>query len=136
MKAYELMMFLVVFNLMIGILGSLGIFAYGLSTYNFTRAAIEIVIGTALLAFFGAAVLGYFTKSSKSSTLGVAYGLFDTLFWATYIWSLTIIDAILESVEGDFGLKWGLYGIFTVVVGYVFIAGMIQMTSGGWKSYK
>ena len=135
MKAYEIMAYLIIFNLVVSIFGSLSIIVLKISTYSFTT----IVFSTFLVTILGwmgtSAVIGYLFTSTRPAASYWSYKLFGSVFWSSYTSSLIVIDSIIANVI-PFGLDILIYGVFTIMVGYTFIAGIIQMTTGGWRSYK
>lgn len=135
MKAYETMAYLVIFNLVVSIFGGLGIIVLKLSTANLGVLLIGVSMGTILGWMATSAIIGYFTRSSRPATSYWAYYLFGSIFWGTYASSLVVIDSIVSTVT-TFGLSLSVYSIFTVIMGYVFTSTIIQMTTGGWRSYK
>ena len=135
MKAYEIMAYLVIFNLVVSIFGNLGIIVLKISTYNYTT----IVFSTFLVTILGwmgtSAVIGYLFTSTRPAASYWSYKLFGSVFWGTYASSLIVIDSIIATII-PYGLDLLIYSVFTIIVGYTFVSGIIQMTTGGWRSYK
>jgi len=135
MKAYETMAWLVIFNLVVSIFGGLGIIVFKLSTASISTLIISVSMGTILGWMATSAIIGYFTRSSRPATSYWAYYLFGSIFWGTYASSLIVIDSLVSTIA-TFGLTLGIYSIFTAIMGYVFVSTIIQMTTGGWRSYQ
>lgn len=137
MKAFDIMMYMIIFNLVVIVFGTLGLFGQmALEASYFARVTAYAMIGTAVGALATAAVIGYVTKSAKTSATHWAYGAFGVTFWASYLSAIAVVDSLRTQVAGFGASMLWVYGIFTVVVAYLFITGLIQMTTGGWKSYK
>ena len=143
MKAYQILMFLLIFNSFVWVVdGGLHIYDldysgldpsetsestegfFGILTSGSTIAALAVAIA-------GGALVGGMLRIQKASQ-GVVYGAFTAVFWFSYLQAMTILWNISESVPGA-GII--LLTVMTAVVGYVFVVGLFQMVTGGWKSY-
>jgi len=139
MKAYHVMMFLFIFNLFLIVIDSgLDIYDLGYSTNplfnifgNAGLSYLAVLLGAEAVSLASAAVIGGFFHVQNSAQ-GLAYVGFSTAFWVTYGYSLDVFVNILKDLEGAFVI----YLIFTAIVGYIFLAGLYQMVTGGWKSYE
>lgn len=130
MKAFEVFMLCLLFNFMIWIISSIGLFdadAYNpLSPSNLTFIGFMAFVG--LLA--GASILSYFFKSQNTAQT-VVYSTFAAAFWAAYGNTLTLFSAMFSNI---FALV-PIFIVFTTIMTIVFITGFAQMVTGGWQSY-
>ena len=148
MKAYHILIFMFVFNMFIWLLSLFNI--YDLSTYanpsfqptnNPTQIESYLTsldffgveysgITLIVVALVGGSIVSYFTRTKTSQ--GVAYGLFSSVFWATYLRTLTVLNNIAKDVP----YLPMMLSVVTVATGVIFVAGLLQMVTGGWKSYE
>ena len=145
MKAYQLMMFLLLLNLSISLIGVLNIYnpdaipttssdydpsrpdnvePLSVADKFFGSLLTSVVIGT-----IAGAVVSYFTKVPADSAF--AYSLFATSFWAIAYNALSFIWEIYPNNAG-IGV---IIVIFTIVLAGTFAAGLAQLIRGGWKSF-
>lgn len=140
MKAYHIMMFLLIFNLF-GLVIRTGLGIYDLSG---ATADSRITLGADLLTTLATftilglvggvvagAIIGNLLKIEKSAQ-GYVYGFFTSFFWTSYGATLQFINTMIPA---DAGTIW-VYVIFTGIIGYIFAAGLFQMVTGGWKTYE
>jgi len=153
MKAYHILMFLFLFNLMFWVItAGLGIYDVGvntdpgfdlseeienptsvglglLSVFTMFGNAAATIIGLSL-AIAGGAMLGFLFAGQGSQ--GIVYGLFGYFFWASFSNTLNVFWALSLNSVGI------LYVIvpFTMVVGVIFVVGLFQMVTGGWKGHE
>lgn len=144
MKAYQLMTFLLIFNMSISIVAGLGIYNMGLAVdekYDVTQYEADPtnpeslsfrVLAINLIGLTGGVVAGaligaYLLKIPADS--GAAYGAFTGVFWSATLSTM----AILWNVAG------GHIGIVVIIVmffilsGVVFFAGLMQLVRGPWR---
>ena len=146
MKAYNIMMFILVFNLFLWIV-TIGIGIYDLSysgispeapndatTEEKENALLSRIGGTTLAVAVGSivsgAIIGSILKVEKASQAFV-YGAITSVFWITYLQSVGVFWNISSSVPGGIIILI----LITAVIAYVFLVGLFQMVTGGWKSY-
>ena len=151
MKAYQMMMFLIVFNLFFWVVTvGLGIYAIDESVdpgFDLTNKRSAAEIGMGLLAIFsflgsfevsiialslaiaGGAMIGIFTAGQGSQ--GIVYGLFGYFFWSSTSNTLTVFWNLSNSSPG---VLYVLI-ILAMIIGLVFVAGLFQMVTQGWKSF-
>ena len=149
-------MFLFIFNMFLWVLVSVGAYTsfgtqYASGEFNVTdrnkQSALDF-IDRFLLSFdigpihisgittlvsalvFGGAVL---TLSSNkiTSAQGFGYAMFTYFFWNSYLKTTDVFYNITKDIGG-----LPILTVVTVIVGIVFIAGLYQMITGGWKSYE
>jgi len=151
MKAYHIMMFLFIFNLFFWVV------TVGLSIYNVPGAntAFDLsdktnvdawTVGLGVLGLFslfgnlyisiaalavalsGGAMLGIFTAGQGSQ--GIVYGLFSYFFWSSTSNTLAVFYNLSNQHIG------ALYvlAIFGMIIAVIYVAGLFQMVTGGWKS--
>lgn len=143
MKAYEILMFLLLFNLVMWGFGALGIFnlEYGYITppdndesgLGLLATIAGVTIEALIISLTSYAIIGYITKA-RPSPANAIYGLFSGLFWTSYLNAIIVFKNMAKSLPT--GVTLVPLAIFTAIVGYVFIIGLSQMVTGGWKSYK
>lgn len=151
MKAYQILLFLFLFNMMFWVLTSgLGIFDIGASpseAYNISEQAenptsieggflsllgmlggdnIYLLAG----ALAGGAMLGYFTAGQGPQ--GIVYGAFAVFFWTSFFGTLRVFITLGQN---NIGLLYVLIP-FVMIVGVIFVVGLFQMVTGGWKSFE
>jgi len=142
MKAYHIMMFLFIFNLfMYAVDTGLGIYDLGYSNSFFAISTTDPdvfleqvatkTIAVVAAALASAAIIGGLLHVQKSSQ-AVVYGAFTAVFWLSFISTLTVFNTIVSKYVN---IIW-IFGIFTAIVGFIFLAGLYQMVTGGWKSYE
>ena len=150
MKAYQIMMFLLIFNLMVWTVDT-GLSIYDLDysdggkitpesdetltaeeqQYGLLWSVAKISIAAIVISIMGAAIIGGIFHIEKASQSFV-YGAFTALFWISYLQAATVLWAISASVAYA-GLI--VLAIVSAFIGYVFVVGLFQMVTGGWKSY-
>jgi ABC-type amino acid transport system permease subunit len=151
MKAYHIMMFLLIFNVMLWIISiGLGIYDLGYqsdivredgmdfgdeSDINARQNALlnritNTTLAMALSSILGGAIIGLIAKEMRASQYFV-YSSITSVFWITYINTFTIFLSISESIPG--GIL--ILTLFTAIIVYIFLVGLYQMVTGGWKSY-
>ena len=153
MKAYHVMMFLLIFNVMLWII-TIGLGLYNLGyqldydiedddygTVNETtkmqrkqNALLWRLTGQtifmAVTAILAGAVIGSFFNIQRASQAYV-YGAITSVFWTTYGSTFSVFYTISSSVPGGIIILI----LFTAIIAYVFLVGLFQMVTGGWKSY-
>ena len=134
MKAYQIMMFLLIFNFMISAIGSLGIYALGFETFSVGQSTVVTLLGGFAGALMASALIGYFTPSQQPSTAHWVYELLGFTFFATFTSTMIVLTSISKSLPSY--VTFGIFALFAVLSTYAFIAGLGQMVTGGWKAYK
>lgn len=142
MKAYQIMMFLLIFNLSISLVGVLHIYNTGIGiddqydlegetsrTINTSPSFFGKLLITSFLGAAAAAVISFATKIPADAAF--AYSLFASSFWGIAWQAIDVLTAIGQYSTGI----WLVVGIFIVLLGGVFVVGLAQLIRGGWKSY-
>ena len=148
MKAYHILLFMFIFNMFIWLLTILNIYdlsIYANPSFQPTNNPTQIESYLTSLDFFGieysgislivtalvaGSIVSYFTRTKTSQ--GVVYGLFSSVFWATYLRTLTVLNNIAKDVP----YLPMMLSVITIATGIIFVAGLLQMVTGGWKSYE
>ena len=139
MRAFHIMLFLMLFNLCVTLVGSLNIYPtyvstdsqYAVDNPNPDNSALYRFGGSLLIGSIGGIMAGslisYFTKLPAAAA--VAYGLFAGSFW----FFMTDAFAILWRIgNGNLGIST-VVTIFGLIAGLIFLGAMMQMVSGGWR---
>jgi len=150
MKAYQIMRFLFIFNMVFWMVTTgLGFFVVDVSTdpgFELSDASQDpdlgilsvftlfgnqfaTIIGLSL-AVAGGALIGIFTAGQGAQ--GVVYGLFSYFFWSAMSNTLTVF----YNISGQSIAIVYLLAIFTMIIGVVFAAGLFQMVTGGWRAHE
>lgn len=140
MKAYQMMMFLLIFNLTISLVGALHIYnmefgvddnydVEGTSGTTINDRFFGRMLITSFLGAIAATVISFATKIPADAAF--AYSLFASSFWGIAWQALDVITAIGGYSTGI----WIVVGIFIILLGGVFVVGLAQLIRGGWKSY-
>jgi len=152
MKAADILLYLFIFNMFIWIITS------GLNIYNFTaevnpeyqmddvytaNSLPEVLIQqvsmfniqwTGMAALVGAvvfgAMIGVFTSGQGAQ--GAVYGAFTAFFWGSLIKTFGVFYSLTSQVPGTIYV----FVIFGAIAGIIFMIGLFQMVTGGWKSFK
>ena len=158
MKAQEIMMFLLIFNLSLSLIGALHIYnldvsvaeeKFNVSGYDAgtargssegTNNLVWVLLGTSISAIAGGIIAGAMTSwlTRIPTDAGVAYGVFAGAFWgitlgaSRTIWNI----AYMSGLAGYNTAILMVIFIFLGVTGVVFIYGFVQLVKGGWKGYK
>jgi len=165
MKAYQVMMFFLLFNLTLSLLSVIpvedsdGVTHYGLfridveieETYNVSdNAAMEgaeedsipvwTFLGAPLIGIVGGAIAGtivaYLTKVPADSA--IAYSTFTGTFWGITYGGMSVLWNIALIAGG--GTPTAIIRIFVFIfigiMAVIFAAGLLQLIRGGWSSYK
>jgi ABC-type methionine transport system permease subunit len=84
----------------------------------------------AVVAIMAGAVIGSILKLEDSYQAYV-YGAITSIFWTSYIRSIAVFWNISNSIPGGIIILI----LITAIVAYVFLVGLFQMVTGGWKGY-
>ena len=117
-------------------------------TVNYNIPTSDQTTTTSLMTYFAgpilAAIIGGVIAASISSFVlrtpmvaAVSYGLFAGAFFGFYTSSFEIFMNMVHSWQLDSATNLGVSSviwIFGVIVFVVFVAGFMQMLSGGWKA--
>lgn len=143
MKAYQIMMFVIIFNMSLSIIGALSIYeppvsvddTYDVNTYRTANAgenlASTLLGGTFVAVIAGAisgALIGSWVLKIPSSD-GAAYGLFATLFWSSFLTA----SVILFRIGGESKGILIAITVFLLLSGLIFVTGFMQLIRGGFK---
>ena len=153
MKIYQVMMFMLIFNVMITVVGALHIYNMDVSgTYPydedieigeqtsnsddmfwiFLGGDISVIIAGAIAGALG----GYFLARVPTAQ-GVAYGLFGGVILDILLNTHQVLMGIVQWIPdttaqvGVAGLVW----LFTGICGILFLIGFLQLIVGGMTSY-
>jgi len=152
MKMYDIMMYLFIFNMFFWLISSgLSLYNIGFTTeseFNLTSESnnpTEIgwgiidtfgmfgafgTISLVIAAIVAGAVIGSFLPIPSSQS--IVYGLFIVFFWNSTLKTFTVFINMLQDYPGGMFL----FVIFAMIVGVIFVTGLFQMVTGGWKSFK
>lgn len=149
MKAYHIMMFLLLFNMSVSAIGALHIYNGGLTVsadYDLSDGHLEAKGGVRVPVFFGSLMVGILTGVITGTILnyfaGVpgdasfAYGLFAGSFWGITYSAANSLFEIGRSDTDVSGVVTIIVGMFLVITCGTFIAGLVQMIKGGWQSFE
>lgn len=132
MKAYNVMMLLLIFNLCLSITDILNIWEIGYGFYSVesfeafvTGPLLYISIIGILAALGGAAAVSYFVPQGQQS---IIYIVFSVVFWI--LWGNTM--AVVTSLMATFGAALILGVVFTIIMIPIWLAGISQMVTGPW----
>jgi len=84
----------------------------------------------AVTAIMAGAIIGSILKLEDSYQAFV-YGSITSIFWTSYIQSIAVFWNISNSIPGGIIILI----LITAIVAYVFLVGLFQMVTGGWKGY-
>ena len=133
MKAYEILMIMLIFNVVIWLFSNVGLVTNleginpegggGISLFD-----IGFLSFLALMA--GAAGISMILGSDKSLHT-ILYTTFGIAIWGTYLKTLTVFQSLTKMLPYNIGIL----SVFTFLVVIVFIIGFAQMATGSWKQY-
>lgn len=158
MKAYEILMFLLIFNLVLWLLGGYGLNLYNVGVYGnktglkegtdilerqspLTTTDIGIaflweISGVAFLTIItgtvSLAIAGYLLRAIPTPQ-SIIYFLFSGLFWTSYLKTIQVFFNISKGFPFIFFI---ILLVFTAITIYTFISGFSQMVAGSWGSMK
>ena len=146
MKAYELLMFLLIFNVSISIVNDLNIFDVGISVsseyqydedmdtsnlwWQFLGGSSLLTIGIGAIA---GAVIGVLLTKIPSDA-GAIYGAFTGAFWSSYVRVVAILWSIaaIAGQANNYGIMIIIF-LFSGISGLIFFVGFSQLVRGPWK---
>jgi len=129
-----------IFNLSISLVGALSIYpsyvtpdaTYNVSQTNAGNAALYRfgggLIAASLTAIMAGSLISYFTKLPAAAAVG--YSLFAFNFWTFTVQAFQVLWAI---GGGNAGVTV-VITVFGIIVGFIFLAGLMQMVTGGWRA--
>lgn len=145
MKAINIMMFLLIFNVTISIVGGLNIYHMGIGVenqYDIENVRMEngmyMFIGDAMAIMItfaiGGAILGAIARRPLSES--AAYSFFAGLITTVFVTSYRVLGTIANTVpaEAQLGVNV-ILGLFMGIMGIIFALGFMQMIRGGVESY-
>lgn len=148
MKAVHIMLFLLLFNLSISIVGTLNIYNLGVDVpEDFRQGSVEsyesttgrrdirleffvIVAESLIFGMVAGSIMTYFTKIPADKAY--VYSVFFSSYWAM-AWSSS---SILWNLGSDNLGVQTIVVVFAIVLVVMFMIGVMQMPVGGWKSYE
>lgn len=140
MRAINIMMFLLLFNLSISIVGALNIYPsytsvgpdYDVSSANAGDAALSRFFGSIIVASIGGIIAGsiiaYLTKLPAASVL--AYTIMTGDFWVI----TSNAFQVLWQIGGENTGMFVVLIVLGIITGFSFLAGIMQMITGGWRA--
>jgi len=133
MKAYNVMMALLIFNICLSINDALQIWTIGYGFFSVSSLE-EFVTGPLIyISIIG--FLGLLVGASAAAYLfpqgqqGIVYGLFSLVFWVLWGNTMAVITSLIDSL----GVSLILVTVFTIVMIPVWLAGIAQMVTGPWS---
>jgi hypothetical protein len=154
MKAINVMLFLLIFNVVISLVGGLHIYNMNVSSEEYDYEDLEdesqssdtfntfFIGGTTVGILVGGAVAGGLISGLISggrirTAEGAAYGFFAALMTTTFISSYsilwTLVGQVPTEVQGGVAI---VVGLFLAVTGFMFILGFMQLIVGGIAQYQ
>lgn len=128
-KAYVLVMFIVIVNLVLAFFGTLGFFSYqpeGVDiAYNSTEYGFDNLLTDGFIAT-GLALLGL-VISAFVRINAFAMIMFIEIFWFPYLKCLGFFHEVLQYTPEAFEI--GIYGIFTTIMLFIFAYALLEMSS-------
>jgi len=146
-KALHVMLFLLLFNLSVSIVGGLHIYNMGVDPGEFTKGNIETyqtasarqdvfanffitALESLIVGIISGSIVSYFTRIPADK----AYVY--SIFFSTYFWMGWNSTSIIWSVgSGNQGVQM-IVIIFSIILIILFMIAIMQMPVGGWKSYE
>jgi len=126
-----MMMFMLIFNTMLVVIGTLHIFVVGFDPYDISVIAISALVFSVGGLVAGSSLIGFIGNPQASATATVVT-TFSATFWGTFGSSLGVIYSISEEYSGVY---W-LFAMYFLIAGYMFVVGVMQMVTGGWRGFK
>lgn len=145
MKALNVMMFLLIFNVCISLVGALSIYHMGIGVEN--QYDVEQVnpqsgmymfigdaMGTMIIFAVGGAILGAIARRPLSES--AAYSFYAGLITTVFITSYRVLGSIINVVPSEAQLgATVIVGLFLGITGIMFALGFMQLIRGGVESY-
>ena len=118
----------------LGLVGKL--FLFGDLSISVFGVELGMVASIATLAgiLMIAAMAGYITAGQAPQ--GVVYGLFSYFFWSGMAHTFTVFINMFNSFPEVKDGALYVMAIFGMIIAIIFVAGLFQMVTGGWKSYE
>lgn len=141
MKAWHIMIFLLLFNLSISVITTLHIYPLGISVsneynvtsgaYSSTKGVTNWFFGSLIAGFIGGAIMASFVRAFTRipSAAAYVYSIFATEFWVI---TGNAFSVLWNIAPGNMGMIV-VITIFGIMVGAVFLAGMLQIVAGAWS---
>lgn len=138
MKAWHIMLFLLLFNLSVSVVSTLHIYVmpttpyYNVTTYSSTaNGAFYSIFGNIILTFISSAIAASFIRvfTRIPSAAAYVYSLFAGVFITITVNSFSVLWGI---APGNAGLVVVLV-IFGIITGGIFLGGMAQIVGGAWS---
>lgn len=152
MKAYEILMFLLIFNLVLWLLGGYGLNIYQLGVYStgveggtgvleqpsgdvglaFLAEVATVGFMAIIIAISAAAIGGYLLRAVPTPQSFIYYA-FIGLFWTSYGKTIQVFYNIAHGVPGIF---FTIFLVFTAITAYVFFVGFSQIVTQSWRQMR
>ena len=153
MNAYQIMMFLLLLNLSISIVNSVGIFNVGVNPEDYNASGYEAkeeytasgdfgtirFIGVSIASILSGAILGVFVGylTQVPADSAIAYSIFTTTFWGLAYNASSVLWNFGTIAGDDYnaGIMMLLL-VFFAVMAISFIAFLMQLVKGPWSTYQ
>jgi len=152
MKAHEIMMFLLLFNLVMWLLGGYGLNIYNIGvTYDvsdvgtdvlegqsenmglaFLQEVAEIALVATIGSIAGLAIIGYILRAQPSPQ-SIIYALFVGLYTVSYVKTLQVFYQMSHTMPQIF---FAIFLVFTAITGFTFLFGFSQLVTQSWRYMK
>ena len=146
MRALDIMIFLLIFNVMISLVGALSIYnmnlepsesqltAEGMRNNQDIYAFIGGLAGVMIVSAVGGAFIGVI--ANRPIAEGASYGFFAGLISSVFVSSYGVLSQLIQVVPA--GAQQGVQivvGLFLAITGLMFALGFMQLIRGGVESY-
>jgi len=143
MKAYHVLLFMYILNLVIILIQELGFYQLGyessLGPWGTKAYLIATLIGGIVGAVGVVTVLRNLNPFNRSSSdlqiAGITF--FGVTFWGFYLTMVNGISTIIYTADVDLSnATTSILAILTLILIIIFAVGLNQLLTGGWKSYE
>jgi hypothetical protein len=134
MRAYQVLMFMLCFNLAVFITQSMGIYEMALTPIWVNSTSLTVITMAAVFgSLLGGAVVSLFTRNATAMQYSM-YIFFSGAFFGLYLATLSVFDSIINVILPSLGVtQYLLYTAVTAIIVVIFVIGLVQMVTGGWK---
>lgn len=139
MKAYEVLMYLLIVNGILSMFTIVGIYstAANLATASpeYTVQSILGLTGWSGIGSIGAATLAMvlLAKAGVNPFSAFAFGAVVAIFIGIYIKVFGVMSEIAASMEGYSNIMYGMIALIGTIFAITFLWGLIQMATGGGR---
>lgn len=132
MKAYQILMFMLIFNFSVFMIQAIPIYNLSLTPIWTDSGLLAALSITAVFAsLIGGAVVSLFTRNATAMQYAM-YMLFSGSFWVLYLATMRIFNGIIVTVTNQ-GISFLLLTGVSAIIAIVFSMGLIQLVTGSWK---